>query len=105
MRSSKIEYFVSAVNVVSSKPCIAPLPRIKIFYLLLSISTDELILTSKIMTFLPMLKSGNENSERESNPIPEPLYTHLPGSAFLVQSIQVKTASKSGDYVSNSQTT
>ena len=105
MWSWEIEYFVSAVNVVSSKTCIVPLPRIKIFYLLLSISTDELILTSKIMTFLPTLKSANENSERESNPIPEPLYTHLSGSAFLVQSIQVKRASKSGDYVSNSQTT
>ena len=102
MRSSKIEYFVSAVNVVSSKPCIVALPRIEIFYPLLSISTDELILTSKIMTLLPTLKSSNENSERESNSIPEPLYTHLSGSAFLVQSIQVKKAFKSVDYVSNS---
>ena len=102
MWSWKIEYFVSAVNVVSSKPCIVPLPRIMIFYPWLSISTDELISTSKIMTFLPKLKSGNENSERESNPIPEPLYTHLSGSAFLVQSIQVKKAFKSVDYVSNS---
>ena len=78
------------------------LPRIEIFYPLLSISTDELILTSKIMTLLPTLKSSNENSERESNSIPEPLYTHLSGSAFLVQSIQVKKAFKSVDYVSNS---
>ena len=78
------------------------LPRIEIFYPLLSISTDELILTSKIMTLLPTLKSSNENSQRESNSIPEPLYTHLSGSAFLVQSIQVKKAFKSVDYVSNS---
>ena len=102
MRSSKIEYFVSAVNVVSSKPCIGPLPRITIFYPLLSISTDELILTSKIMTFLPSLTSGKENSESQSNPISEPLYTHLSGSAFSVLSIKVKTVFKSGDYISNS---
>ena len=52
-------------NVVSSKPCIRPSSRIKISFLLLSIYTDELILTSKIMTFLPTLPSGNENSEKD----------------------------------------
>ena len=31
-----------------------------------------------------MLLSGNENSERESNPIPQPLYLYLIRSAFLV---------------------
>ena len=30
----------------------------------------ELKLTPKIMTFLPTIPSGNENSERESNPTP-----------------------------------
>ena len=36
------------------------------------------------MTFFLMLKSGNENSERESNPMPYPLYLYLSGSVFLV---------------------
>ena len=83
MWSWKIAYFVSAVNVASSKPCIGPLRRIQISYSLLSISTNELILTLQIMPFLPTLPPSNENSERESNPIPKPLYTHLSGSAFL----------------------
>ena len=36
----------------------------------LSICTDELISTPKIMKFLPTLPSDNENSEREWNPTP-----------------------------------
>ena len=50
------------------------------------------------MTFLPTLPSGNENSERESIPIPVPLYTYLSGSAILAnltppnkQSFKVKS--------------
>ena len=31
-----------------------------------------------------MLPSGHENSDRESNPIPQPVYTYLSASAFLV---------------------
>ena len=31
-----------------------------------------------------MLPSGNENSERESNPMPQPLYMYLSRSAFVV---------------------
>ena len=31
-----------------------------------------------------MLPSGNENSERESNPIPYSVYMYLSGSAFVV---------------------
>ena len=61
------------------------------------------------MTFLPMLPSGNENSERESNLIPYPVYTYLSGSAFLTnltppnkQSFTVKSEFKSRDHVSNS---
>ena len=60
---------VSLVNV-SSNLCFWPKPGIQIFFSLLSICTDELISTPKIMTFLPLLPSGNENSERDSNPIP-----------------------------------
>ena len=44
------------------------------------------MLTLRIMTFLLMLPSGNENSEHKSNSIPQPLYTYLSGSAFLVNS-------------------
>ena len=36
------------------------------------------------MTFLPILPSVNENLERESNPMPWPLFLCLSGSAFLV---------------------
>ena len=59
-----------AVNVVSSDYCVEPIPRMKISFLLLSICTDELMSTPKIMTFSPTLPSGNENSERESNTVP-----------------------------------
>ena len=45
---------------------------------------DELISAPKIMTFLPMLPFINKNFERESNPMPQPLYLYLSGSAFLV---------------------
>ena len=64
-----IEYWASAVNLVSSNPCVGPLLRIqKTSSFLLSICTDELILTQKIMTFLPTLPSINKNSERKLNP-------------------------------------
>ena len=59
------------------------------------------------MTFLPMLPSGNENSERESNPIPQPLYTYLSGPAYLTnltppnRKFLVKLGFKSRDHVSN----
>ena len=36
------------------------------------------------MTFFLMVPSGNENSERESNPMPKPLYLYLSRLAFLV---------------------
>ena len=35
------------------------------------------------MTFLPTLPSSNEHSGRESNPITQPVYMYLSGSAFL----------------------
>ena len=102
MWSWEIEYFVSVVNVVASKYCTGPLARIKIYFPLLSIWTDELILTPKIMTFLPTFSTGNENSERESNLTTKPLYTYLSELAFLVQSFKVKTVFKSPDHASNS---
>ena len=64
-----IEYWVSAVDIVSPNHCVGPKPKIKISFLLLSICTDEVISTSKIMTVLPMLPSGNECSDSESNPL------------------------------------
>ena len=64
-----IGHFAYAINVVSSNPWAGPSPRIKISLVLLSICTDELISTPKIMTFFPMLPSVNENSKRESNPM------------------------------------
>ena len=56
--------------MVSSNPCVGPSPRIKASFPLLSICTDEFISAPKIMTFFLMLLSGNEISERESNPMP-----------------------------------
>ena len=38
------------------------------------------------MTFFPTLPSVNENSERESNTMPQSLYLYLSRSAFLVSS-------------------
>ena len=56
--------------MVSSNSCVGPLPRTKIAFLLLSICTDELLSTPKIIVFLPQSKLACEKSERESNPIP-----------------------------------
>ena len=42
------------------------------------------ISAQKIITFFHVLPSGNETSERESNPIPKPLYLYLSRSTFLV---------------------
>ena len=79
-----IEYWASAVNVVSSNSYVGPLPSSKISFFLLSICTDELMSIPKITSFLPMLLSGNETNERESNLMLWPLYLYLPGSSFLV---------------------
>ena len=53
-----IECLASAVNVVSSNPCVGSIPKINFSFFLLSICKDELISTPKIKTFLPMLPSG-----------------------------------------------
>ena len=103
-----IEYQASAVKVVSSNPCVRPIPKINISFFLLLICTDELMSTPKIVTFLPTLASVNDNSEREHNPIPKSLYTGLFGSASSAnltlpnrQSFKVKSEFKSPDHVSN----
>ena len=61
------------------------------------------------MKFLPILPSGNESSERESNPILWLLYLYLSGPAYLViltapnkKSSNAKSPFKSRDHVSNS---
>ena len=60
------------------------------------------------MTFSPTLPSLNENSERETNPLPQPLYLYLYRSAFLVsftdpnkQLPNVKSVFKSLDHQSS----
>ena len=70
--------------MVSSNPCVGPSPKIKISFPLLSTCTDELISASKIMSFFPMVPSGNENYERELTPMLQPLYLYLSRSVFLV---------------------
>ena len=65
-----IKYLASIVNVVSSNTCDGLLLGIKIYFFLLSICTDDFKLAPKIMAFFSRLQSGNENSERKSNPIP-----------------------------------
>ena len=102
------------MNVVSSNPCVGPLPRIKMCFPSFSICADMLVSTPwyqhiKIMTSLPTLPSSNENSERKSNSIPWPLYPYLSRSAFLAnltpsnkQPNKVKLKFKSHDHVSYS---
>ena len=66
-----MQHLVSAANAVPNNyPLFGPSPRIKKHFLLLSTCADELISAPKIMTFFPVVGSGNENSERESNPMP-----------------------------------
>ena len=55
---------------MSSNPRVRPKPRIKIYFFLLTIRTDEVISTPEVMTFFPILASLNKNSEHVSNPIP-----------------------------------
>ena len=95
--------------MVLFNPCVGPLARIKISLFSLSIFTDELISTPKIMVFLLQLKFEIEKSERESNPTAYFEKEHLSGSAFLVtltapnkESFRVKSALKSFDHLSNS---
>ena len=79
-----IGYLVSAVNTVSSNPCVGPSPIIKISLFLLSICTDKLLPAPNILIFFPTLPSVNENSELASNHMPKPLYLYLYRLAFLV---------------------
>ena len=58
------------------------------------------------MTFLPKSKFGSKKSERELDPIPQPIYMYLSGLAFLVnltppdkQFLNVKSVFKSRDHL------
>ena len=52
-------------------------PRIKISFPLLSICTDDLISSPRIMTFFPKNPSVNKNSEQQSNPIPSSTFVFI----------------------------
>ena len=67
-----------------------------------------LISAPKKKTFLPTLPSVNENFDRESNPMPYPLYLYSSVSAFVVcftdpnkQLFSVKSVFKSLDHGSS----
>ena len=63
-----IEYIFSAVNVCYN-PCVGPIPKINMFFPLLSIWAEELISAPKIITFWPNPPPGNEKFPLLSNPI------------------------------------
>ena len=65
-----MEYLASPVIVVISYPCVGPSPRTKASFFLLSICTDELFSTPKIIAFLPQSKLGKGKSNGESSRIP-----------------------------------
>ena len=79
-----IEYIFFALSACSN-PYVGPLPKIKIYFFLLSVFVDELMSTPKIITFLPILVPGNEKLPCLSNPVPYPEYPYLLMSAFLVR--------------------
>ena len=66
-----------------SNPCVGPSPTIEISFFLLSICTEELISTLKIIQFVPN-PLLTENFPFLSNPMPYPEYLYLPMSGFLV---------------------
>ena len=65
-------------------PCVGPSLRIRMSFFLLSICTEKLISTPKIITLLPNPPLGCEKTPFQSNPIPYPHYLYLLVSAFLV---------------------
>ena len=67
-----IEYFFSAVSVVSSNHCVGYSPRIEISFFFLSTCTEGFISSPKIIAFLP-------------NPIAPESFTDLPKPIFYVE--------------------
>ena len=68
-----IEYIFSAESV-SSNPCVGPLPKMEIYFFLLSIFVDELISAPEIVIFLPVSLLGCEKNPSLSNAISYPEY-------------------------------
>ena len=60
-----MEYSASAVNVVSSNPCVWPLRRTKLTFFYY-----ELMSASNIVTYLPNPPLGNKKIPQISNEIP-----------------------------------
>ena len=63
--------------MVPSNSRVVPSPRTKMSFFLLSTSTNALLSTPKITTFLPKPKSGYEQTERELNHIPIPIESRI----------------------------
>ena len=64
-----IEYWVSAVDVRSPNPCLGPILRINLSFSLLSVCTDKLISTPKIVAFSPSRRRSSRffSSRRRSS--------------------------------------
>lgn len=99
----------SAVIVASSNSSVILSPRIRISFFLLLVGLDELFSTPKLTQFLPHSPSGNENCQRESNPILQRVHPCFSRSVFWVnftasgkQSLSVKPEFKYMNHVSNS---
>ena len=75
-----IGYLASAVNVLSSNPCVGPLPennREK------HRGAQRSLYQLQKNDIFPMPPSVNETFEQELNPMLRLLYLYLPGSTFL----------------------
>ena len=70
-------YFVSAVIVELSKPCVGPSPRTQMFLFLRSICSKELLSNPKKMTYFALLTSDHYGFEHESNPMSHPCYLYI----------------------------
>ena len=85
LSSVKLIQCIFSAHSLCSNPCVVPLPKIKISFLLFSIFVEELISTPKITRFLLSPVPGNEKLPCLSNLIPYPKYLYLSISAFLVK--------------------
>ena len=79
-----MECIFSALSVCCN-PCVGPLPKIEIYFFLLSIFVDELISTPKTISCCSNPIPGDEKLPCLSNPIPYPEYLYLSISAFLIK--------------------
>ena len=79
-----VEYFFSAVNVISSNLYARPSSRIKISFFLLLTCTEELIYTPQIIKLHSNSAAENEKVPYLSIPIPYPEYLYSSISESLV---------------------